>query len=267
MVELNDFEQDLVSVITPLHNASAYIAETINSVISQAYKNWELIIVDDVSEDDSVQIVEKFVEKEPRIKLIKLTENSGAAVARNSAIETAKGRYIAFLDSDDFWLPEKLETQLAFMQQHNYVFSFGGYERIDENGELLGLVGVPEKVNYKQMLKTSVIGCLTAMYDTAYFGKVYMPLIRKRQDYGLWLKLLKKTDFAYGLQMPLGQYRVRQDSISSNKLNTSTYNWRLYRQVEKLSFLASCYYFSHYAVRGLLRTKFPALAKKLGVMQ
>jgi hypothetical protein len=164
------------------------------------------------------------------------------------------------------WLPQKLETQLAFMRENGHAFTFTAYERIDQEGKSLGNVGVPEKVSYRQMLKTSVIGCLTAMYDTAYFGKVYMPLIRKRQDYGLWLKLLKQVEYAHGLQQPLGLYRVRRDSISSNKLNTSTYNWRLYRDVEKLSFLSSCYYFSHYAVRGLLRSKFPRLAKKIGVM-
>ncbi|EEF78466.1 glycosyltransferase family 2 protein [Methylophaga thiooxydans] len=267
MNNLKEDEISEVSIITPLHNAEAYISQTIGSVLHQTYQKWELIIVDDVSEDDSVQIVENFSKNDARIKLIRLRENSGAAVARNTAIETAKGRYIAFLDSDDVWLPEKLERQLTFMQENNYPFSFSAYERIDENGRSLGTVGVPKKVNYKQMLKTSVIGCLTAMYDTSHFGKVYMPLIRKRQDYGLWLKLLKQTDFAHGLQTSLGKYRIRRDSISANKMNTATYNWRLYRQVEKLSFLASCYYFSHYAVRGLLRTKFPTFAKKLGVMQ
>lgn len=259
-------ENVLISVITPVHNAETYIAETINSVLNQTFQDWELIIVDDMSEDRSVQIIQSYASKDSRISLVRLTENSGAAVARNTAIEAARGRYIAFLDSDDLWLPKKLSTQLAFMQQHGHAFSFSAYERIDETGEALGEVGVPEKVSYRQMLKTSVIGCLTAMYDTHYFGKVYMPLIRKRQDYGLWLKLLKQVDFAYGIKQPLGQYRIRRDSISSNKLNTSTYNWRLYRDVEKLSFWTSCYYFSHYAVRGFLRTKAPKLAKKLGVM-
>lgn len=255
-----------VSVVLPLFNSEAYIAETIASVLKQTYSDWELIIVDDVSDDGSVQIVERFAENDARIKLIRLSGNSGAATARNTAISEAKGRYIAFLDSDDLWSPNKLEVQLAFMQDNGYPFTFTAYQRIDETGKSLGIVGVPRKVSYKQMLKTSVIGCLTAMYDTTFFGKVYMPLIRKRQDYGLWLKLLKQVEFAYGIQQPLGLYRVRRDSISSNKLNTSTYNWRLYRDVEKLPFLSSCYYFSHYAVRGVLRTKFPRLAKKIGVM-
>lgn len=255
-----------VSIITPLHNAEAFVAETISSVLAQSYQDWELIIVDDVSGDQSVDIVERFLEQDARIKLIRLTENSGAAVARNTGIEAARGRYIAFLDSDDLWLPEKLSTQLAFMQTHGHAFSFSAYERIDEHGKSLGEVGVPEKVNYRQMLKTSVIGCLTAMYDTHFFGKVYMPLIRKRQDYGLWLKLLRQVDFAYGIQQPLARYRIRRNSISSNKLNTATYNWRLYREVEKLSLFASCYYFSQYAIRGILRMKFPSLARKLKVM-
>lgn len=255
-----------VSIVTPLHNSESYISETINSVISQTYEDWELIIVDDMSEDGSVKIVESFAKQDFRIKLIKLIENSGAAVARNTGIDAAKGRFIAFLDSDDLWEANKLEVQLAFMQNNYYPFSFTAYQRINEIGESLGIVGVPQTVTYRQMLKTSVIGCLTAMYDTAYFGKVYMPLIRKRQDYGLWLKLLKQTEFAYGIQQPLARYRIRRDSISSNKLNTSTYNWRLYRQVENLSFIASCYYFTHYAVRGVLRNKLPWLARRLGVL-
>lgn len=266
MAEKQEFVNELVSIITPLHNSENFISKTIASVQAQTYHRWELIIVDDVSDDSSVEIVETFAEKDSRVRLIRLNKNSGAAVARNTAIEAASGRYIAFLDSDDMWLPNKLEVQLDFMQKHGHAFSFSAYERIDENGKSLGIVGVPEKVSYKQMLKTSVIGCLTAMYDTACFGKVYMPLIRKRQDYGLWLKLLKQTEFAYGIQQPLGQYRIRKDSISSNKLHTATYNWRLYREVENLPFFVSCYYFSHYAVRGILRTKFLSLAKKLGVM-
>lgn len=267
MQNSKDHQAVMVSIITPLHNSERYVAKTVESILAQTYPDWEMIVVDDLSDDSSIETVKRYAEQDNRIKLIQLEQNSGAAVARNTAIEAAKGRYIAFLDSDDIWLPEKLELQLTFMQKNKYPFSFSAYERIDENDKSLGLVGVPEKVSYKQLLKTSVIGCLTVMYDTTYFGKVYMPLIRKRQDYGLWLKLLKQTDFAYGLQIPLGQYRVRHDSISANKLNTSTYNWRIYRQVEKLSFLASCYYFSHYAFRGLLRTKFPVIAKKLGVMQ
>jgi glycosyltransferase involved in cell wall biosynthesis len=256
-----------VSIITPSHNCSAFISETIQSVLNQSFSDWEMIIVDDCSTDNSVEVIQSFVELDSRIKLIQLSENSGAAVARNRAIEAAQGRYIAFLDSDDLWLPYKLEKQLAFMQSNDYPFSYAAYDKIDENGQVFGHIGVPEKVCYSDLLKMCSIGCLTAMYDTAYFGKVYMPLIRKRQDLGLWLRLLKRTDYAYGLNETLAQYRVRTDSISANKANAAKFTWRLYRDVEGLNLFKASYYFSHYAVRGLLRTKAPGLARFLGVLK
>ncbi|EKO3914440.1 glycosyltransferase family 2 protein [Vibrio metschnikovii] len=256
-----------VSIITPSYNSSLYIVETINSVCSQTFADWEMIIVDDCSTDNSVSVIKSCIEKDPRIKLIQLKENSGAAVARNTAIETAQGRYIAFLDSDDLWLPDKLEKQLAFMQANDYPFSYAAYNKIDENGQVFGHVGVPDRVSYSDLLKMCSIGCLTAIYDKEFFGKVYMPLIRKRQDLGLWLRLLKKTNYAHGLNESLAQYRVRIDSISSNKANAAKFTWRLYRDIESLNLVKASYYFSHYAVRGLLRTKAPSLARLLGVLK
>jgi len=255
------------SIITPSYNSSGFISNTIGSVIDQAVSNWELIIVDDCSTDNSVEVIQGFVDKDPRIKLIQLTENSGAAVARNKGIEAAKGRYIAFLDSDDAWSPDKLEKQLAFMQANDYPFTFAAYDKVDEAGKVFGHVGVPDKVTYSDLLKSCSIGCLTAMYDTEFFGKVYMPLIRKRQDLGLWLKLLKKTKYAYGLNETLGFYKVRKDSISANKKIAALFTWRLYRDIEKLSLPKASYYFSHYAVRGLLRTKYPGVARFLGILK
>ena len=152
------------------------------------------------------------------------------------------------------------------MQKHDIAFSYTAYEKINEYGETLELMGVPDKVSYEHLLKCCVIGCLTAMYDTEKLGKVYMPLIRKRQDLGLWLRLLKKTDYAYGIHQPLAKYRVRSNSISSNKTDAAAYTWRLYRDVEKLNFCKSIYYFSHYALRGVLRQKLPGFARKLGVL-
>ena len=259
--------QVVTSIITPSHNSTQFISATIQSVLNQSISDWELIIVDDCSSDNSVEVVQSFVERDSRIKLIQLSENSGAAVARNRAIEAAQGRYIAFLDSDDLWLPGKLEKQLAFMQANNYPFTYAAYDKIDENGQVFGHIGVPDRVCYSDLLKTCSIGCLTAIYDTEYFGKVTMPLIRKRQDLGLWLKLLKKTEYAYGLNETLAQYRVRTDSISANKANAAKFTWRLYREVEGLNLLKASYYFSHYAVRGLLRTKAPGLARRLGVLK
>lgn len=256
----------LVSIITPTYNSDRFISMTINSILAQTYKDWELIIVDDFSSDNTVSIVQNFIESDSRIKLIQLSLNSGAAVARNLAIRASMGRYIAFLDSDDVWFPQKLETQIKFMQRNNCPLSFAAYIKINESGDVIGEVGVPSRVDYKNLLKTCVIGCLTAVYDTHYFGKTTMPLIRKRQDFGLWLKLLKKTEFAYGIQEPLGQYRVRTDSISSNKANIVSSIWCLYREVEELSFLRSLYYFSQYALRGVVRKKLPKIAKYFGIL-
>lgn len=164
-----------------------------------------MIIVDDVSPDNSNKIIEEYCKKDSRIKLIKLKENSGPAVARNRAI---KGRYIAFLDADDLWKPEK---QINFMIEKNCALSYSAYETMSEEGKI---IVPPSKLSYKDILKTNYIGCLTAIYDTQ---KVYMPLIKKRQDYGLWLKILKETDFAYGLDESLATYRLMSNSVSSNK--------------------------------------------------
>lgn len=256
----------VVSIITPMYNSSDFISSTIQSAISQTFCSWEMILVDDCSSDNSIELVNNFSAHDSRVRVISMAENSGAAVARNTAIEAARGRYIAFLDSDDVWLPRKLETQLAFMKKRNIAFSYAAYEKINEFGQPLGMMGVPGRINYSQILKCCVIGCLTAMYDTEKVGKVYMPLIRKRQDFGLWLRILRQVDYAYGIQEPLAVYRVRNGSISSNKAVAASYTWKLYREVEKLGVLKSGYYFSHYAVRGLLRQRLPTLAKKLRIL-
>ena len=257
----------IVTIVLPVYNAEVFIGESIRSVVEQSFQDWELIIVDDASVDTSVERVKIYSVEDERIRLIQLNKNSGAAVARNIAIEHARGRYIAFLDSDDIWLTHKLMRQFAFMQQTGAVFTCSAYEKIDVNGNPLGQVGVPAKVEYSDLLKTCSIGCLTAMYDTEYFGKIYMPNIRKRQDFGLWLELLKKTKYVYGINETLAKYRVRSDSISANKLNAAQYTWRLYRDLENLNLVKSIFYFSHYAVRGLLRVKAPSLARKLGLLE
>lgn len=255
---------DLVSIITPSYNAENFIANTIESVLLQTYQSWELLIVDDASPDNANELIEKYSLQDSRISLIKLDRNSGAAVARNAGIAAAKGRYIAFLDSDDRWLPDKLDKQLSFMRKNDISFSYTAYEKLDEDGTVVATVGIPLKVNYKNLLKVCSIGCLTAMYDTQKLEKVYMPLIRKRQDLGLWLRILKITPYAYGLDEVLAQYQLRDDSISANKYDAAKYTWRLYREVEAMTIPVAAYYFSHYAVNGVLRTKLPRLAKLLG---
>ena len=240
----------LVSIITPSHNSMQFIPETIDSVMNQTYQNWELIIIDDHSQDNSVETVEKYLEKDNRIKLIKLIENSGPAVARNRGIQEAKGRYIAFLDSDDMWMPDKLSKQLSFMQNHHISLSFAGYYRIkEEDGAIIDYVSALKSVDYKELLKQNVIGSLTAMYDTDILGKVYMPEIRKRQDFALWLKILKKIPYARGLDEPLAYYRVRNESLSSNKIAASRYNWKMYREIEKFPLPKAIYYFGWYTFR------------------
>jgi glycosyltransferase involved in cell wall biosynthesis len=245
----------LVSVITPSYNSSKYISQTIDSVLSQTYQNWEMIIVDDASPDNSNDIIEDYCKKDSRIKLIKLEKNSGPAVARNRAIQEAKGRYISFLDADDLWVPKKLEEQLKFMTNNNLAFTFSSYDIVDESGNRLGSFITREKISYKGLLKTCSVGCLTAIYDTKKLDKVYMPNIIKRQDYALWLRILREIKVTKGILEPLATYRLRKNSVSSNKLKAAIYQWKIYRDVENLNIFQSAYYFAHYVYNGLLKYK------------
>lgn len=254
-----------ISIITPSYNSAQYIGRTIDSILNQTYENWELLIIDDCSTDQSRAVIQQYVNQDSRIQLICLEQNSGAAVARNTGIEKATGRYIAFLDSDDTWHPEKLEKQLDFMLKNNYAFTYTQYHQVNENGDLVGKLHFPMQTNYHNLLKTCVIGCLTAMYDAHKLGKVFFPLIRKRQDFALWLKILKQVDYAYCVPEDLASYTIRSDSISANKFKAAQYNWHLYRKIEKLNIFVSFYYFSNYMVRGILRSKFKKLARLLNI--
>ncbi|MED3646437.1 glycosyltransferase family 2 protein [Halalkalibacterium halodurans] len=242
----------VVSIITPCYNAEMFIRDTIESVLNQTFSNWEMVIVDDGSTDRTVQIVESYASQDERIRLIQLEKNSGPAVSRNTAIQHARGRYLAFLDSDDQWLPEKLERQLEFMQKRNVAFSFTSYKTMTEDGSETGkVVNVPENVDYHELLKQNVIGCLTVMLDQEKTGHVQMVNMRSRQDYALWLHLCKRGFIAYGLQDVLAKYRVVHNSVSHNKWKMAKQNWRLYRENEKLSFVKSGWYFMHYVWRSL----------------
>lgn len=232
----------LITIVTPVYNSEKYLAAHLQSVQAQTHQNWEHILVDDCSKDGSETLIRSFQDKDPRIIYHKLATNQGAGVARNKAIELAKGDYIAFLDSDDLWHPEKLEKQLRFMQTNQYHFSFTDYDVIDEKGQSLNkIMRSKSHVTYQKALYKNPIGCLTVMYDVNYFGKQYMPSIRKRQDYALWLKLLKKTD-GYGLNEALSSYRTGNDSISANKLDLIKYEWKIYREVEQLSWVKSVFF-------------------------
>lgn len=255
-----------VTIVMPCYNCSRFLDKALCSVLAQTYKNWEVIIVDDCSTDNSASIAQSFVEASSRIRLIKLKKNSGAAISRNIAIKAAAGRFIAFLDSDDLWMPEKLEKQVNFMLDNEIEFSFSSYEKISEDGVSFDTFNVPARVIYNQLLKTNIIGCLTAMYDVSRLGKIYMPNDTKREDFATWLHILKKIDYAYGLADVLAQYRVYATQNSAQKILMAKENWRVYRNIEGFNLLKSAYYFSHYAVRGLLRTKFPLLARAMGVL-
>lgn len=236
-------QKKLVSIVMPAFNSSAFIDEAILSVSSQSYSNWELLIVDDNSSDDTLNKIKSHAKIDDRIRYWVSDKNIGAAQARNIAIERANGSYIAFLDSDDVWLENKLEVQLQYMKERNVAFSCSFYDQINENGELLNRVKkAPQIMQYKDMLKSNRVGCLTAIYSKDHFGTVLMPDMKKRQDYALWLKLIRHSGEVHCVQNVLAKYRVRANSISSNKLEMLRYNWTVYRHCERFGFFLSLYY-------------------------
>ena len=247
-----EYVDDLVSIITPAYNAAEYIAETIESVLSQTYPKWEMLIVNDCSKDNTAEIVQSYAVKDNRIKLINLKQNSGAAVARNTAIQNAKGRYIAFLDSDDLWKKEKLQKQLNFMQQNGYTFTFTAYEHFrDRKENIQNLVKVPKSLIYRQALKGNQIGCLTVILDRKQMQNIEFSK-QKHEDYILWLNILKQGITAYGLNETFALYRTGNGkSISSNKLRSALWTWNVYRDSQNLSFLESMYHMFYYCIYGL----------------
>lgn len=221
---------DLVSIITPVYNSEKYLFETINSVINQTYLCWELILVDDASTDASIDIIKKFQAQDNRIKLFQLEKNSGTGIARNFALQKAQGRFIAFLDADDLWKPEKLQTQISFLQENKLPFTFSFYEVIDEQGIKLNReVQAPKNLKYWQLHFCNFIGNLTAIYDVNYFGKVPILSIKKRQDWILWLTILKKIKTATPVPQSLAYYRKRENSVSASKINLLKFNYSVYK--------------------------------------
>ncbi len=270
--------EPVVSIVMPAYNAAATIAESIDSVLAQSFGDWELLIVDDGSTDNTAEIVKYYI-SDARVKLLSTAgARSGPAKARNVALNVACGEFIAFLDSDDLWLPKKLDRQLQFMREENCVFSFTAYQKIDPQGRIgRHVIQVPSEVSYYDLLKTNHVGCLTAMYSRRHFGLMAMPEMGRREDYrlwlnflrgtvvhedyGLWLRLLRNKDKfhgrvrAKGLNEPLALYRCGFASLSSNKLKAAASQWLIYREVERLPVLIAAYYFLHYAVRGFIKYK------------
>ena len=236
--------KDLVSIITPSYNTAKYIGKTIESVQAQTYENWEMIIVDDCSSDNTDEVVASYM-SDKRIKYIKNEKNSGAAVSRNRALREAGGRWMAFLDSDDLWSPEKLEKQISFMEKNEYYFSYTNYEEIDEQGNLLGVkVTGPKKVSKHGMYNYCYLGCLTVMYDTEYVGLIQIKDIKKNNDYAIWLEVCQKAD-CWLLDEYLGQYRKRSGSISRHGSKTMIgWHYKLWHEAEGKNVLASLWYTS-----------------------
>lgn len=229
----------LVSIITPTYNSSKYIGETIESIQAQTYKNWELLITDDCSVDGSRDIIRTYMDKDPRIKLFTLDSNKGAGVARNNSIKEAKGRFIAFCDSDDRWTPDKLEKQLKFMVGNNFTLTYTSYLTCSEKGVINGIVNCLPEITRLKIIRDNGIGCLTAIYDKDKIGKVYMPEYRKRQDWCLWIDIISKTVPAKGLDECLAIYRLQTDSVSSGKIGLLKYNYDVYNKHLKHNPIAS----------------------------
>lgn len=244
-------EENTVSIITPVYNAEKYVALSIESVLKQSYSNWELILIDDCSTDSSLDILELYAMENTRIKLIKLEHNSGVSAARNKGVSAATGRFIAFLDADDIWLPRKLELQIEAMCKNNISLCFSSYYTIDHNGKRNGLRIPPKTTTYKKMLFTNHIGNLTAIYDTAFYGKVYFSNIH-HEDYLYWLSILKDNTHAVSIKEPLAEYRVFSSSLSGNKKKVVMWTWNIYKKIN-LPFYKRIIYFSAYFINSILK--------------
>lgn len=249
--------EELISIIVPVYNAERFIRETMDSVLAQTCSGWELLLVEDGSSDSTVEVIEQYREenRENRIRLIRQPSNMGAAKARNRGLQEAKGRYIAYLDADDLWMPEKLERELAFMKEKEAAFAFTGYEFADERGNGTGkVVRVPETLTYRQALSNTTIFTTTVMFDRRKIDSALleMPVI-KSEDTALWWKVLRNGYVAYGLDENLAKYRRPAKSLSSNKLEALRRIWNLYRKAEGMSIPDSLWHFCFWAVRAVKR--------------
>ncbi len=236
--------EKLVSVIMPTYNAGKYLADSIESVLSQTHSNLELLITDDCSTDNTRDILESYSKKDKRVKVLYLDKNSGPGIARNKSIERAKGRYIAFCDCDDRWFPDKLEKQIAHMTRKDCALCSSSYLICDEQNQVTGINISPKHITLGMLKRDNKIGCLTAIYDIERLGhKFYMPAIRKRQDWALFLNILKECQICFCLTEPLAYYRQRPQSVSSNKLSLVKYNVNVYETVFGYTWLKSYLYF------------------------
>lgn len=244
---MNTQSDPLVSIVMPAHNAERFLATAVNSVIAQSYSRWELLIVDDASTDGTRDLARKLAREEPRIRIIQLEENQGAAAARNSALEAAQGRYIAFLDSDDLWYETKLARQVTLMENEGVLISCASYHRLNENGAILGTVHPPERFDYRRMLRTNHIGNLTGIYNAEVLG-IERFCSFGHEDYVAWLELIKRAGEASAIREPLAGYRVHQASLSARKLEAAKWQWTIYRESQGMGFLRAAYCLVNYVL-------------------
>jgi len=248
-------QSQLVSIITPMYNGGTFVSQTIETVLNQTYPNWEMIIVNDGSKDDSPEIVSEFSKKDSRIRLIN-QPNGGSASARNNGLRNAKGRFICFLDSDDLWEPVFLEEQINFLTENNASIVSASYNRInDKNDKILKPFIIPARMRYSNILKTCSLSCLTTLYDKNKIGDVFFDesLMSMRDDHAFWLSLLKKTDFALGNKKVLASYRMFVASTTANKKKVMIPQFNIYYKIEKLGLIRSTYYFIHWAINGYIK--------------
>lgn len=232
----------MVSIITPSFQSEKFIEQTIQSVQNQTYQNWEMIIVDDCSTDNTVLIINRIAETDTRIKYFVLDKNSGTGVARQKGVDEASGRFIAFLDADDLWKPDKLTKQLEFLEQRKLKFTFSFFDCIDEAGNKLHkTIQAPMNLSYSQLFFCNYIGNLTAIYDVDYFGKIPISPIRKRQDWMLWLCILKQIKNAKPVPESLALYRIRQNSISASKIDLIKHNFNVYFKFHRFNLIISIF--------------------------
>lgn len=248
-------KKELISIIVPVYNAEHFLADTIKTVQDQTYQNWEMILVDDYSKDNSIKVIQKAMKKDKRIKLFCQKQNGGAALARNRGIMEASGDYICFLDADDLWHKDKLQKQLNFMKKNKCAFSFTGYQFVNVYGMKNGKkVWVPKKISYKDALKNTTISTITTMFNMHIIGKkdITMPNV-KSEDTATWWQVLKKVNYAYSINEILSYYRRSKNTSSSNKIKAVKQTWNLYRNVEKFNIIKSLYYFGWYIFNAIKR--------------
>ncbi len=235
---IHSTDKPKVSIVMPAFNAARYIEQAVGSVIEQTYQNWELLIVDDASNDQTLEIARKLAAGDARIRVFTNDHNLGVAESRNLALREASGCYIAFLDSDDLWLPEKLAKQVEFMLRHDVAVCYANYRRIDEHGNSLGAVVPPNRIDYELLLKSNFIGNLTGIYNAGALGKQYFSKFG-HEDYVAWLDLVRKTNLACSVGEELALYRVYGGSISGNKLKAARWQWKIYRNHLSLGIVRS----------------------------